>query len=296
MMNKSLFHAFAEKNGVVVPKTVYTEGETQAREAGSRMTYPCVIKPQIRDSFWCQHVPDKILFAGSAEEYEGLLSRHGIMERPLIVQEWIDGGDEDVFFCLTYMNQDLEPLAVFTGKKIRQHPPLTGLTSAGRSIWVPEVAEEGVRILRAGNCTGICGVEFKYCRRDRMYKVTEPTVGRADLQEAISACSGLDIPYIAYCDAIGAPEKGPERFEEDVVWINEPLEFYSIRHYLRRGWAGPREILASFRGKRGYALGDFRDPMPLLRFIQDTLWNALRRRVFRKSDGRYGEDSARYLT
>src|ERR1700745_2214106 len=56
----------------------------------------------------------------------------------VIVQEWIEGPNDSIYFCLCYLSERA-PVA-FTGRKGRSWPPQIGLTA---SCWAaPDVAEE----------------------------------------------------------------------------------------------------------------------------------------------------------
>jgi predicted ATP-grasp superfamily ATP-dependent carboligase len=283
LANKRLFHEFALKNGFSIPNTIFTHGATDVEKAGNTTSYPCVIKPEFRDDYWYNHVPhkDKVLFVSSINEYFELFTKYDISNRPLIIQEWIHGDDTDVYFVLTYLDKNSHPLAIFTGKKIRQHPILTGVTSAGTSMWVPYIAEEGLKLLKLAGCKGLCSVEFKFCHKDNIFKITEPTVGRPDNQESMSTAAGLDIPYIAYLDSAGISKKSLHHFKDGVKWYCEPNEIYSIPAHFRKGEYSLKQLLTSFSGKRSYALMDIKDPFPFLFFLKRTLKQQIIR-IFRK--------------
>ena len=56
----------------------------------------------------------------------------------VIVQEWIEGSNDSIYFCLCYMGPG--DSVAFTGRKGRSWPPQIGLTA---SCWAaPEVAKE----------------------------------------------------------------------------------------------------------------------------------------------------------
>lgn len=279
LLNKMLFYQFAQKHQFSVPKTIETNNKKEVEESAHILSFPCVIKPQIRDSYWCEHVPEKVLYVKSPEKYSYLFSNYQIYDRPLIIQEWIEGNDEDVYFCLAYINRNLEPLATFTGRKIRQYPPLTGVTSVAQGIKEPFIEQESLRLLRLAGCVGICSVEYKFCKKEKLYKITEPTVGRTDLQEALSVKSGIDIPYIAYLDALGKNLKPTRIFIEGLKWINETLEIYHISNQLKLSKYNIINLLASYRGRQGYALLDIHDPIPFLAFMGQII----RRKLFRKT-------------
>ena len=279
LMSKKLFYEFAFKNGFNVPQTFFVRGKEGVKKVGNTISYPCIIKPEYRDKDWETNVSkiDKILYAKSKDEYFNFFKNYNISNKSLIVQEWIEGTDADIFYCLTYINRNHEPLAVFTGKKIRQFPVLTGSTAFAESKWVPYVAYESLRLLKTAGCTGICSVEFKRSNKDNVFKITEPTIGRTDTQEGSSINAGMDIPYIAYLDALGQDPEPLSSFNEGIKWINEPEDYNSVRNYLKNKNISLKGLIASYRGKRTYALKALDDPLPFIAFIIDLL----KRGIFR---------------
>jgi predicted ATP-grasp superfamily ATP-dependent carboligase len=64
-------------------------------------------------------------------------------------------------------------------------------------------------------------VEVKRDRRDGRYYITEPTVGRPNLQENLATAAGLNLAVVAYRDACDLPavtESSPRR---SAIWLNE---------------------------------------------------------------------------
>jgi len=279
LMSKRLFHEFACKNGFNVPQTFFVSNMEEIEQVGDITSFPCIIKPEYRDNYWNTHVSkiDKIIYAKSRDEYFNFFQNFNITNRPLIIQEWIDGTDRDVYYCLTYINRNHEPLAVFTGKKIRQFPVLTGSTAFAESIREPYIAEESIRLLKTAGCIGICSVEFKRCPKDNIFKITEPTVGRTDTQEGSSINAGMDIPYLAYLDALGQNPEPLSRFTEGIKWINEPEDYSSVRAYLKDKKISLKELISSYKGKRTYALKAIDDPLPFLAFLGEMLKKGIRK-------------------
>ena len=73
-------------------------------------------------------------------------------------------------------------------------------------MWVPEVADAGLRLLRELGYHGISGVEFKRDPRDGGYKLMEINARSTILAHTLAPYVGVDIPYVAYRDAIGSPD------------------------------------------------------------------------------------------
>jgi len=210
----------------------------------------------------------KVIKANSPQDIRQQLEDLGALNQPIILQEWIPGGDEQVYFCLAYIDQEGTPLAFLTGRKLRQYPSLTGVTSLAETINHQQLVEITARLLSAAGCKGLCSVEFKYNAVDDSFKITEPTVGRVDLQEGISTKAGLDIPFIAYQDALGISQSTQTDYKKEVKWINEPFEFNAFLTQIRDGKNRISEFFRLYRGKCSFALLSADDPIPFFYFLK----------------------------
>ena len=285
LISKRGLHDFAVKNDFLVPNTFFTESNQEIEKIADKVSYPCIIKPEFRDRNWNDNVPEKVLYAESKNHLFGLINQYRIQERALIIQEWIDGDDTDVYFCLAYISRNQRPLALCVGKKLRQHPHLTGSTSIAETVWLPEIADESLRMLRTAGIIGLCSVEFKKSRKDGRYFLTEPTIGRPDTQEGICLSAGIDIPYIAYLDAICEKVDGLGKYEIGIKWINEPLAFYSLQELIRKG-RNLKEIRNLYKGRCSYSLWRYDDPNPAITFYKEILgkgFSKLLKRISRKT-------------
>jgi predicted ATP-grasp superfamily ATP-dependent carboligase len=269
-ISKREFHRFAQTNSFLVPNTFFTKGAEEIEKVAEIISFPCVIKPEFRDRTWDEKVPVKVLYAESKQDFLNLIGTYQIQQTSLVIQEWIDGDDSEVYFCLSYINRNHKPLAICVARKLRQYPHLTGSTSIAKTVWVPEIAVESLRLLNTVGCVGFCSVEFKQSRKDGRFYVTEPTIGRPDTQEGICISAGLDIPWIAYLDAISQDLSPLGRFEEGIKWINEPLEFSCLQKYFRNG-VDLKKFLSIYKGRRSYALWAVDDPIPALTFLREKM-------------------------
>jgi len=273
-ISKRRFHEFASANSFSVPKSFFTNGLDETRNIAKKITFPCIVKPEYKDSDWNKKLKNqKVLYADSKQSLLLQIEHHQIRDRSLIIQEWIPGDDSDLFFCLLYMNKHSEPLAVFTGKKLRQHPHLAGTLSVAESIWVPKIADLSIELLKAAGCVGFCSVEFKYSKAEDKYYVIEPTVGRPDSQEGFCISAGLDIPYLAYREAIGENLTTLGEFTRGIKWIDEELTYYTIQEYFRKT-LNFRDLRSLFAGSRAYSLWARDDPWPALHFLCKKLFYA----------------------
>jgi len=270
-ISKREFHKFALSNSFLVPNTFFANGPEEIEKGVEKISFPCVIKPEFRDRTWEEKVPVKVLYAESKQNFLNLIREYQIQQTSLVIQEWIDGDDSEVYFCLSYIGRNHKPLAVCVARKLRQYPHLTGSTSVAETVLHPEIAVESLRLLNTAGCIGFCSVEFKQSKRDGRFYVTEPTIGRPDTQEGICIGAGIDIPWIAYLDAIGQDLVPSGEFKKGIKWINEPLEFYTFQDYFRNGFR-LRDFMSIYKGgRRSYALWAHDDPVPVLTFLKEKI-------------------------
>jgi len=69
-------------------------------------------------------------------------------------------------------------------------------------VWVDEVVDAGLHLLRALGCNGLSQVEFKRDPRDGKFKLMEVNP-RLWQWHSLARASGVDLPLIAYRDLTG---------------------------------------------------------------------------------------------
>jgi D-aspartate ligase len=270
LMDKKNLDRFARKHGFPVPTTFFSQKEDDICEIAETIHYPCVVKPLYRTAYWSQNIPPekKVLKIDSPADLTQKIKELNIGDQSLILQEWIPGGDQRVYFCLAYFNEDGEPVALFNGRKLRQYPPLTGVTSMAESIQSHVLSSMAVDFLKKAGCKGLCSLEFKYDSTYNSFKITEPTVGRVDLQEGISTQAGLDIPFIAYQDAIKKGQPFQSDYRIGLKWINEPFELNAFLTQRRMNGYCTGQFFQHYHGQRSFAVMAWDDPKPFFLFLQ----------------------------
>jgi predicted ATP-grasp superfamily ATP-dependent carboligase len=183
----------AEKAGIAVPRWATTSA------AADDLGYPVLVKPSStegfkrrfgRQAFRCETRAEVERAFAEAEEYEPL------------VQELVPGGDEELYTLGSYLAADGEPLGLFCGRKLRQTPPGVGTCRVGEAVWVEEVVDQGLRLLRELEHVGLSQVEFKRDSRDGSYRLMEVNP-RLWQWHGLAAACGVDLPRIAYEDLTG---------------------------------------------------------------------------------------------
>ncbi len=220
LLDKRGFHQEASRRGFPVPATFFVSSPEELESVLEEVPFPCIVKPVVKTEGFLRararkahlaHHPD-----GAREAY---LSFHAAEPRAL-VQEYIPGGDDQVWFCLLYMNEKGHASAAFTGRKLRQWPPLSGGTSACEPAREPRLEEMAVHFFREAGFHGICSMEFKRDPAKNEFYMVEPTVGRTDWQSAVADANGVPIPLVAYREMLRLPRPPIRRKPIPRRWVN----------------------------------------------------------------------------
>ncbi|HEU5216043.1 MAG TPA: hypothetical protein VFU30_10925 [Gaiellaceae bacterium] len=191
----------AEAVGVPVPRTRYPRSAEEARAAGEEVGFPLIVKPSANVGFRRSHKRQLFRCETPAElehAYE-LAAPHEPM-----VQELIPSGAEEMYTLGSYLDRDGRALGLFSGRKLSQTRGYMGSARVGEAVWVEEVVEQGLALLRALDFHGISQVEVMRDPRDGRYKLLEVNPRLWQWHSLAAAC-GVDLPYIAYRDLIGEP-------------------------------------------------------------------------------------------
>ncbi len=286
ILDKKVFYRFAQENDLPIADTWFVDGPADIRQLAGTVRYPSLIKPYQPNAAWRRAFDTRLFIANSAEQLVQLYDRLAAVHTDLLLQEYIPGGDGDLCWGVTYLTRDGEPVALWTGRKLRQYPRGFGTATLAESRWLPDVADETLRALRALGHTGYGVVEFKRDARDGVLRITEVTGGRTWFPHGLVTSSGLNLPYIWYCDALGRPLPRPARvnaFDEGLRWIHEERDLKTVVLYFRgRDGFGLRQWIGSYRGRRTYAYAAWDDLGPALEAVRRVLEagvNRVRRRI-----------------
>jgi len=211
ILDKKVFYRFAQENDLPIADTWFVNDAADIRRLAGTVRYPSLIKPYQPNAAWRRAFDTRLFIANSAEQLVRLYDRLAAVHTDLLLQEYIPGGDGDLCWGVTYLTRDGEPVALWTGRKLRQYPRGFGTATLAESRWLPDVADETLRALRALGHTGYGVVEFKRDARDGVLRITEVTGGRTWFPHGLVTRSGLNLPYIWYCDALGRPLPRPAR-------------------------------------------------------------------------------------
>jgi predicted ATP-grasp superfamily ATP-dependent carboligase len=260
LMNKQRFTAYAREQGWPVPQTLFADTADELEAGLADLPFPVVLKPRIKNSLFRLHSPAKAFHCADAAAAREAYRVVAQWEPEVVVQQWVPGGDSEVWFSFHYLDAALEEIAVFEGRKIRQWVPECGSTSAAVGVPVPRISDLSRTILRQTGCVGLGSVEYKRDPRTDRFYIMEPTVGRANLQVGVAIANGVNTIARGYYHLIGVPYPGTEPVTHDRKWVLLGSDLRSAAYYVRRGELTWRGYAASLRGPREFAVYTRHDP------------------------------------
>jgi D-aspartate ligase len=249
LIDKTLFQNLAEREGFPVPRAV-TISATSELQLLQSLIPPLVIKPGDK-TLAINGIVERAVRAETLQEAETVVTRMLGGAPTVIVQEWIDGADSDIYFTLFSCDRQSNVIAMFTGRKLVCTPPRVGNTAI--CVAAPEAAGElqalALEFISRVEYRGLGSLEFKRNNRTGRFLIVEPTVGRTDWQEEIATLCGVNIPLLTYQAELGQPICIKKEIATSVAWRS------SFEHRLPRAatTSGIRMVDGFFR---------WSDPLP----------------------------------
>lgn len=283
LMDKVSFYTYAEKEGLAIPRTFFLRSRSDAEAAAGELAYPCIMKPPMKTPTWEKNTRAKVYKVESRQKFLDLYDQCSGWADLLMVQEWIEGNDADLYSCNCYFNSRAEPLVTFIARKIRQWPVETGTSCLGEECRNDAVLEESLRLFRSVNYHGLGYVEMKRDQRTGKHYIIEPNIGRPTGRSAIAETGDVELLYTKYCDLLGLPLPANRvQKYQGVKWMYLRHDIQSALYYWWRGKLTLRDWWHSIQGRKMDAVFAWNDQAP---FWYD-LWGftgTLVKTVFRKS-------------
>lgn len=269
LMSKESFTAFAAEKGWPIPLTIAATDRNELIDKMRVLRYPAVLKPRVKNLAARTHSSQKAYRCNDAEAVLRAYDDIAQWEPEVVVQEWIPGTDADVHYSFHYFASDMREICTFEGHKIRQWIPEVGNTASSEPVDPPRVSDLSREILTTVRCCGFCSVEYKRDPRTGQYFITEPTVGRVNLQLGTALANGADLVARAYFHLNAIPYPGNEQRTFDRKWLLLAADYKSARFYMARGELTWAAYLRSLRGPKAYAVWRASDAGMLTGVVRD---------------------------
>ena len=263
LASKREMFSLALRHGVPTPHTQFPRTMADVEQYIGTGRFPVMLKG-IYGNRLQTRTKRKMAIVHSAQELRATFRELDDPDDPnLMLQEYIPGGDDQVYIFNGYFNRQSDCLVGFTGHKIRQFPVHVGCASLGVCRSNDTVARTTIDFMKAVGYQGILDIGYRLDPRDGQYKVLDinPRVGQAF--RLFVAENDHDVVKALYLDLTGQPQP-PSVPREGRRWLIEDYDLISSLHYFQEGTLRPWEWLRSFRGVQEGAWFSWRDPAPLM--------------------------------
>lgn len=272
LMHKQGFQELGEAVSAPIPKTVRLQHPDDLVQA-EVLTFPCVLKPSEKNYEYGARFKKAYKVLDLDELKKWYMEIHPVMA-DMVAQEWIEGPDSEIFFCLQYIGKDGEVVASFPGRKIRSWPIKIGGTASCTAAWEheKELTETTKIFFNQVGFTGMGSMEYKRDERDGKFYMVEPTVARTDFQEEVATINGINIPLAAYRYECGLNPVAAQTVSPPLIWRDPQADRWAFEE-------GGKEI---DKRSKNFAVRDaywrWSDPMPWLDLMRSRIMQRLARR------------------
>lgn len=276
LADKKAMHHLAREHGVPTPEAHFPESADDVAAALDDIAFPVLLKGI--DGFRLQQRTGLRMLI--VERREDLLEAYTRLEDPdapnLMLQEYIPGGPDSVWMLDGYFDERSQCLLSITGRKVRQYPPATGMTSLGICEPNAEVDDMTRRFMKAIGYRGMLDLGYRFDARDGRYKLLDVNPRLGATFRLFTDADDLDVLRAQYLDLTGQPVP-PARPCWGRKWLVENYDVISTVRAWREGQLGLRDYGRSMRGVEEAAWFAADDPAPGAAMVADTLASAVRR-------------------
>ena len=264
MLDKRRTEEIAREHGIPAPRVLPLRVQADVERVIGEINFPCVLKPAHSHIFRERtKTGAKVLIVDGPDELHTVLERTAALGLEMLVVEVIHGIDDEFVSYFGYLDEGGASLLQFTKRKLRQDPIHFGIATYHATTHDPEVAELGLRFLRAARVRGIGNIEFKRDRSDGKLKLIECNL-RFTMANELLRLAGIDLALFAYNRLLGRPTPPVDSYREDMrMW--DPLK--DIRAYLQYRRAGEltlRRWVGSLLYRQHFPTARLDDPLPAL--------------------------------
>jgi D-aspartate ligase len=269
IVDKGSMVRFCERTGIKVPRTHITHPEDDMAQVARDFVFPSLIKPIHRYTAGFPVESAKVLVAQNAQEAQNFFVRYPQMKGATLMQELIEGADDQVFQYTALVNTQGEIAAHSTVRKLRQYPAGYGSMCYGQTEKNEALAAEGRKLIQALGYRGLGSLEFKYRQKDGGYYFIEMNT-RLPWYNGLFADAGVNLPYLAYLDltsGISEPNTAifaPPKQRDGTTWIGYHNYAACFREIKPQRSLTRMTFLSHVARSKSYGWWNPADPKPFL--------------------------------
>ena len=235
LASKRTLHLLCERLGIPSPRAEFPDGVGQAVEQARELGYPVVAK---RIEGWLRpadsRAPSVHIACDPVDLRAAFARMKSTQSANVMLQELLPGTACSVWMFNGYFGAHGKAVVAFTGRKLRQHPPHSGVTSLGEAVRSDAADRTMRRLLTAVGYRGIVDAGLRLDGRDGRFKVLDVNPRIGETFRLFVGENGIDVLRALYLDLTG--QRVPPTCQHlGRRWIAEPLDLDSSALLERRG-------------------------------------------------------------
>lgn len=274
--DKQKFYKKAEEQGLNIPTTHTIASSDELDAISSQLNFPCILKPVSKDSWWREEYEQvaksqkKALRCSDVEELYQIYEQLKQFKKPVIVQELIEGPDDQHFSVNMYLDREGQVRGYYLYQKVRMCPPKAGRGSYLITVEDAKVAAEAKKVARTLGMRGLINIQFK---RDETGAVKlieiEP---RLSVSSYLGVAAGANLAVQYYYNLVGEEVTTLSDYQTNVKYFDLIRDIKAFWQYRQQGELTLPEWVKSYRGNRVYNGYSLKDPLPIVM----SLWFMIR--------------------
>jgi predicted ATP-grasp superfamily ATP-dependent carboligase len=276
-MNKDRCFEAARACGIALPRSYTVRSRAEVLQLRREMEMPVIVKPLYakqwrKPGIWDAVGREKAVQIDDWHHLEAFYDRIEPLDPVMTIQEYVPGPESSLVIFGSYCRPSGELRAHFTARKLLQVPALRGTGVVVEGLPIEGIVEPSRRLLREIGFSGLSEIEYKVHEKTGTAYLIEINPRHWDQHFLGTAC-GVNLTLEWYRDLTEperlvpsrAPEEAPRQSPTPVRWIaDQEFALYAATALAEHGSeaARPRALL---RGRKTFAVLDWRDPRPGLR-------------------------------
>jgi predicted ATP-grasp superfamily ATP-dependent carboligase len=272
-LNKWRFYEACIEHGLPAPTTFRIEGADGLKAVAAKVQFPCIMKPIYYHRWAMKEGLTKAVFCRDISELLDCGRKLSENLPELIIQEVIEGEEDNIYVVAAYFDRNSTPHGIFVGQKIRQYPVGFGTTTLIRTADNSVLAERSVKFLQKVGYQGLVDVEYKYDRSTGSFYIIEinPRLGR---WYGIVEAAGHDTVYYSYLDLTHQPIPKHASDSRQVKWVFVLRDVLSVAN--NKLW-GLSDMFRSYAGTKTWCIWARDDIKPFFAYFGEIINKGLKR-------------------
>ena len=215
----------AVKSNLSVPKTWRAKTWEELEKINFSNKIKLIAKPSQNST----NKPFKTIIANNVSHLIKLLKNKVDSPIDLIIQEYIEGDQSNIWVSLGYRSTSGFFSPIVTGFKYLMFPSKGGIMAIGKLQKSDILEELSKKLITKMNYYGIFGLEFKYSKTNNKYYFIEMSP-RTELFHNMTLLANIDLPMLAFNDLVLNKKEVIIQidYSKNKFWINTRNSIESI--------------------------------------------------------------------